>query len=419
MALTQIKKILHDNIGLDPSSVGDSSIERAINHRIKALGLACDSSYPSLLKKNSNEFAELVEEVVVPETWFFRNLVPFDMLAKCLPEYYENGVGLSEPLRILSVPCSTGEEPYSIAITLMENGLNGSGFEIDAIDISKRAITKARRAIYGKNSFRESGVDIREKYFKHNRSGSHLLPDVKKHVNFNQANFLEDAICLTPENYDIIFCRNLLIYFDQNTQKKAIEKLCYMLKPDGVLFVGHAEAAQVSNNLFKTIGTPKAFAFRKIARDNFFSQQEPKIKQACDHNIVMDQLARVSQKDIKLAKHKKIKPIKGVVNNAEPENNWQTVDDLIKAGELRDASILCESLLKKDPEVADGYYYLGLIINLEGSGKAADFLLKKAIYLNPNHHRALGLSALLAEQRGDDVCAATLRRRESRARKRK
>ncbi len=417
MVLTQIKKMLHDNIGLDPNSIGDSSIERAINHRIKALGLACASSYSSLLIKNSDELSELVEEVVVPETWFFRNLVPFDMLAKCLPGYYENGVGLSEPLRLLSVPCSTGEEPYSIAITLMENGLSGSGFEIDAIDISKRAITKARRAIYGKNSFRESGIDIREKYFKHSRSGSHLLPDVKKHVNFSRANFLEDAICLTPENYDIIFCRNLLIYFDQNTQKKAIEKLCYMLKPGGVLFVGHAEAAQVSNKLFKAMGVPKAFAFRKLDRASYVSKQ--KIQQADEPGVVMDQLARVSQKDIKLAKQRNIKSVKSVINDADPENKWQAVDDLIKAGELRDASILCESLLKKDPEIADGYYYLGLIINLEGSGKAADFLLKKAIYLDPNHHRALGLSALLAEQRGDDVCAASLRRRESRARKRK
>lgn len=421
IAFEKIKNLLHDSMGLDASTVGDSSIERAINHRMDVLGLSGASSYLPQLKKNSAELNELVEEVVVPETWFFRNFMSFEVLAKCLPEFVGAGAGSVEPLRILSVPCSTGEEPYSIAITLMENGPIGLDFKIDAVDISKRALTKARRAIYGKNSFRESGADIYEKYFKRSRSGSHLLPEVREHVNFIQANILKDSICPKPEYYDIIFCRNLLIYFERETQREVLEKLHFMLKPKGVLFIGHAEVTQIFNGLFEKIDTPKAFAFRKIAKTGYLSKPWLKsgIKQANKFDTVLGQLVKVSQRDAELAKRKNIRSARSAVKRREPANNWQTVDGLIESGKLHEASILCESLLKDDPEKADGYYYLGLINKLEGGIRAADFLLKKAIYLDPNHDKALGLSALLAEQRGDEKCAASLRRRESRANKRK
>ncbi len=420
MEFTQIKKLLHDSIGLDSSTVGDSSIERAINCRANILGLTCASSYLSYLKNTPDELDELVEEVVVPETWFFRNLVPFNILADFLSEHCNNYINLSKPLRILSVPCSTGEEPYSIAIALMEANFSNCDFKIDAVDISKRAITKARRAIYGKNSFRESGIDIREKYFKRSRSGARLLPEVRAHVNFIQANLLGDDSFPGLGDYDIIFCRNLLIYFDNKTQKKVFKKLHSMLKPDGALFVGHAEAAKVSNKLFKRIDAPKAFAFRKVSSVlDSIPEELSNTEQINNQDVIFDQLSKVAKKDLRLAKGRNAKSVRKVAEKAGPENDWGEIARLIKAGELYEASALCESLLAKDPEIADGYYYIGLIANLGGNSRSADLLLKKALYLDPHHFKALGLSALLAEQRGDVDQAIYLRRRESRVRKRK
>ncbi|MEE8379870.1 MAG: CheR family methyltransferase, partial [Gammaproteobacteria bacterium] len=171
MAFSKIKSLLKETIGLSSESIGDSSIERAINHRKDILKIDHADGYMSLLLEDESELEELVEEVVVPETWFFRNLVPFETLSSCVPELDKRKKLESSPLRVLSLPCSTGEEPYSIAITLMELGLKENEFLIDAQDISKRAIRKARRAIYGKHSFREESDVNLEKYFRNTRSG--------------------------------------------------------------------------------------------------------------------------------------------------------------------------------------------------------------------------------------------------------
>jgi chemotaxis protein methyltransferase WspC len=194
MAFVKIKKLLKETMGLSSESIGDSSIERAINHRKDILKIISANDYLSLLIENEDELNELVEEVVVPETWFFRNLVPFESLSACLPDYQNKKNSGEAPLKILSLPCSTGEEPYSIAMTLLEIGLKEDEFQIDAQDISKRALRKARRAIYGKHSFRESGrIDV-EKYFCKTRSGLQLLPIVRDRVNFIQSNIIKNII---------------------------------------------------------------------------------------------------------------------------------------------------------------------------------------------------------------------------------
>jgi len=200
--------------------------------------------------------------VVVPEPWFFRSKTPFDAVNKCLSEM----VAARESLKILSFPCATGEEPYSIAMWLMAAGFSEADFNIDGVDVSKRALTKARRGIYGQHSFREDEVNIKDKFFKKTRSGYQILPEVKKHVAFSKANIIIDSICPSGEYYDIIFCRNLLIYFDRDTQNIVLDKLRLILKDGGVLFVGHAETTQIKKEYFTKINMPKAFAYRKIQK---------------------------------------------------------------------------------------------------------------------------------------------------------
>ena len=186
MAFNEIKNLLQKNIGLHVDTVGVSSIERAIGHRMDHLGVGSESSYYSLIIEDPKEFAELVEEVVVPETWFFRNRSPFEALSKCASElgYVGGKTSSREPLKILSIPCATGEEPYSIAMALRTAGLAESDFHIDGIDVSKRALTKAKRAIYGQHSFREDNISIQDKYFKKTRSGFQVISGIKQHVSF-------------------------------------------------------------------------------------------------------------------------------------------------------------------------------------------------------------------------------------------
>jgi chemotaxis protein methyltransferase WspC len=326
------------------------------------------------------------------------------------------------PVRVLSLPCSTGEEPYSIAITLLENGLKENDFEIDAQDISKRALRKARRAIYGKHSFREPGKFNLEKYFRTTHSGKQLLPIIRDRVDFFRSNILKDMIIPEPEYYDIIFCRNLLIYFDRLTQKNVLDKLHFMLKPGGTLFVGHAETAEIDNKLFTKVNKPKTFSYTKKTL-GMNSNKTEKYDQKNQLISIYNNLVEVTKRDVELSK--KIsspgnKPIVSSkkINTVKENDSWKEIENMIEKGQLRDASILCEKRLKQAPDDAQVYYYLAIISNIEGGFGAAELLLKKAVYLDPNHHKALGLFCLLAEQRGDTKLARSLKRRESRARKR-
>ena len=315
MPFREIKRLLHESIGLHADTIGESSIDRAISHRMSASKCETASQYLSLVRKDKDELDELIEEVVVPETWFFRNTVPFDVLREYALNIYRNINGqnqqmgpVSDPdiikkIKVLSIPSSTGEEPYSLAMTLLEAGLKKEQFSIDAIDVSKRALRKARRAIYGKHSFREKGLNLRKRYFEKVQSGYRLIDGVQECVRFEHGNILLDSMGSPASCYDVIFCRNLLIYFDRETQRKILHKLSSLLRADGLLFVGHAESGQIDPLLFKRVNISKAFAFQKLTENGqlkslvtYDATPASKLKE------IFDQLVEVTKKDVELAR---------------------------------------------------------------------------------------------------------------------
>lgn len=137
-----IEKLIADKTGIDPKIIGSSKIERAIRNRWQTINLVNNVSYFKLLQNSPTELQALIEEIVVPETWFFRDYSPFEFLLKYI-QAQSVTAPRSTPWRLLSVPCSTGEEPYSIAMTLLEAGLSPEQFTIDAVDISENAIEQA------------------------------------------------------------------------------------------------------------------------------------------------------------------------------------------------------------------------------------------------------------------------------------
>ncbi len=449
--------MLQEVIGLYPSSIGDASIERAIHHRMQAVGVTAsgikgEREYLRRIQRDKEEFDELVEEVVVPETWFFRNVFPFEALLSYLSGPEKNGLTDTEAeLKILSLPCSTGEEPYSIAMVLMEEAASVGKFSIDACDVSQRAIRKARRAIYGQHSFREEYRGLRDKYFQRTRAGYVLDARVKQKVSFSRANIIADKFDHKRAMYDVVFCRNLLIYFDRPTQARVLRKLHRMLKPGGILCVGHAEAAQVTRDCFSPLDFSMAFAFRKIGEDagaatdrrpaagSLPSQNANTLKDLEDtfHHLVglveKDQAFghRLSRGKAltKTSAPREVEKKTTTTNKArrkrvrEPAppgagDALEQVSGYLQLGRLNDAAALCEDYLKNNPQSSDAYYYLGLIGHRKGSQGAAESLLKKALYLDPGHHRALAQLALLAEERGDAAQAEDYRRRQKRAMRR-
>jgi len=423
MPFESIKKLLLQKIGLNASSVGDSSIDRAIKHRLSIKKIDEVKQYYELLLVDMEELTELVEEVVVPETWFFRNKTPFDAFSKFIIGDILPNLQKDEKVRVLSIPCSSGEEPYSAAISLHKAGVPMEKVHIDAIDISKRALTKAKRAIYGKNSFRGTDEDLQREYFKKGGAGFKLIDEIRDVVNFKSGNILVASLSAAPEYYHAVFCRNLLIYFNRDTQNTVLQKIHRVLKERGALFVGHAETALVTRDIFVQLFSARSFGYIKVGHSeiNKYKRKESKPANIPDRwQVVFEQLAKIPVLEKKLLatesknryseQHKIPKTTEEQVF-LKPKVSLISVERLVTQSKYTEAIELCRRYLKEKVDSADGYYLLGLVLDRDGQGLEADQMLRRAIYLDPNHEKALKLAALLAENRGDIEAALSYKRR--------
>ena len=251
---------LKQRIGLDVASVGPAIIERAVRQRCSVLNMANNDQYWLYLNSTKDEQQALIESVIVPETWFFRYPESFATLGRLASERLAE-LNNRRTLRILSLPCSTGEEPYSIAMALFDAGCTAHQFSVDALDISPLSIQRAQQALYGKNSFRGQQLDFRERYFTLVDDGYQLSARVCEQINFEVGNVLAPALASSRVPYDFVFCRNLLIYFDLTTQQQALDALKRLTREDGVLFIGPAEGSLLSRLGMRSIGVPQSFAF--------------------------------------------------------------------------------------------------------------------------------------------------------------
>ena len=252
---------LSDYSGISTSIIGASTLLRAIRQRLKATGVSDIASYQELLLASADEQQNLVELVVVPETWFFRDRHPYAYLREHVAGLLQAGLP-SQPLRLLSAPCSTGEEPYSMAMTLLDMGLPSQAFSIDAVDICRRSIRKARLAVYGKHSFRGVSEEEQRRHFQATAKGQALHAAIRQPVHFRRANLMNCQAELATR-YDVIFCRNLLIYLEEDASQQLLESFAGLLKVGGLLIVGSAETGKVPSSLYSPIRTPFVFGFLK------------------------------------------------------------------------------------------------------------------------------------------------------------
>lgn len=272
----QIEALLTEKIGLKKGSISSRQIAKALEIRRLACDVPSLSDYLPLLTSSSQEWEQLLDLIVVCETWFFRHREAF----KFLGDYVKNEwlkKQSSSILKVLSLPCATGEEPYSIAMTLLEVGLKPEQFQIEAIDISPQALLKAKIAVYKEQSFREDYSLQKSRYFSPISQGYQLYPFVRATVQFKLGNLLE-LYLPTYKPYHIIFCRHLLIYLDLSARSRAIDVLERLLAPDGLLFVGSPEMSWFKPPRFQVINYPYAFVYQKGKKSLESKSSIPKTK---------------------------------------------------------------------------------------------------------------------------------------------
>lgn len=417
MSFKALEELLKESIGLNSESIGHTTVQRVIRLRMEYAGCADVNAYYQRVRTDHEELQALIDEVTVPETWFFRDREPFQYLSELISQQWPDVFQGRRMLRVLSVPCATGEEPYSIAMVMHDLGI-GNQVYIDAMDISTRALAHARRAVYRNNAFRGDEGARRTRYFHKTESGYQLHDHVRERVTFLHGNVLDPQNLRGERIYDVIFCRNLLIYFDRPVQMQAIDKLHRLLTDDGVLFVGHAETGRLLEGRFRSMKRPGTFAFKKCTGNA--AEVMPAVLGSAGVCTERNPVAKISSKS--QSRPMRVPPaLKLHENPAAPSVRNEAVPELEQAqlyadqGRLDEAARICLSYLAHHPIATQAYYLLGLIREAEGQDGAAEDLFRKAVYLEPHHYHALVHLAMRAELRGDTAQAAVLRMRAKRA----
>lgn len=397
-------------IGLEVDSVGISVVERAVRQRIANATATDADSYWQLLQHSAQERQALIEAVIVPETCFFRYPASFVALVELAGQRLHSLAG-SRPLRILSLPCATGEEPYSIVMALFDAGIAAAQFQVDALDVSPRLIERAQQARYGNNSFRGAQLSFRDRYFSAIEHGYALDESIRQRVHFQCGNLLDPALLAGQPPYDLLLCRNLLIYFDQATQATVMTGFKRLARQDGVIFVGPAEANLASRLGLQRLGIPQAFAFRYAdaaapVEPAPLPLQRKAIGQAPAVPVRgLDGRAKRPPKQPSRPTAAKLAP----PPEASATAQLQAIANLANQGNIAEAQQRCERLLADEGPCAEAFYWLGLLSDASGKPGLAQGFYRKALYLHPQHPQALRhLAALLAAQ-GDLAAARHLR----------
>jgi len=414
MSLPAIEHLLKEKMGLNSSTVGSGTISQAVEQRMRDCSVTNIHDYQNIVSQSATELNALIDTVVIPETWFFRDRNPFSAFSDWVRRKWLVG-NPTGPLRILSVPCSTGEEPYTLAMCLEDCGVAAGDARIDAIDISSINIEKAHTACYGNNSFRSADLQFRDHYFDPVGTSFQLKNNIRNRVHFEKLNVLDLSFTEGRAHYHVIFCRNLLIYFDRPTQHQAIDRLEQLLTRDGILFLGHSETGLLLERPFMALDFPRSFGFRRV--DKTTHETSATAPRSLPKPTAVQKLNKpTSASPLPFADSAGERGQQNQSTTGEADSDLlQQAFQFADQGHLDEAAKLCKTLLKQPTRQVDAHYLLGLIREAAGNPAEAEQMFRKAIYLDPDHYEALAHLSILREQQGDTDEAQRFLERATRA----
>jgi chemotaxis protein methyltransferase WspC len=411
----EVELLLAEFFGLDIHAICERTLTRVVSERIDT---AFSGDYPAFLRIlkaencNGEEFRKLVGALVVPETWFFRDSNTWEHL---FAEVRSEWVGRPERgiLKALSAPCSTGEEVYSIAITLARAGLPPSRFSIDGVDLSRDAIARARKGVYGDRCFRTPLVDTQAEFFSREEGNLRISPTLSSRVRLWEANLVQKHALADAGPYHLVFCRNLAIYLTPEARLRLIANVRDWLGPGGILFVGHSEVPLFQRAGFATVPFARSFALTASVPK---AAAKPVSRRSQSAPRIQKEHSRLSRKQNALMPANPEAQLTAATGKTT-ESLLGKARQLADSGELCAARELCDSLMNSNSLDARVYYLAGLLEQASDRTDLARDLFGKAVYLDPAHYESLVQLSLLSEQRGETGTAARYRKRADKARK--
>lgn len=410
-----VAEFLSRTIGLEPSSLGESGLVHAVDALMKIMGCDNERDFIEKIQNDTEAFDRLITATTVPETWFFREPQAFAAMEELAKSFH-----LKKPsatFRILSMACCSGEEPYSAAMTLIAAGIPKENFCIDAFDINALSIELAMRGIYHKKSFRTSTkayAGLTERYFTPGNEDGQLVldPEIITQVNFSQGNLTDPATLPSRKKYDVIFCRNVLIYLTPQARQSVLDCIRNMLFDGGTLFVGPSEI--ITSDYFRPLERPQSFGYTYTAMPPAKPQETPQKQQDAEKPSPRRTQVRSEEtrSQLRKAHHWNLPPRQDEL----PKDPIEKARALADMGKLGEAADICNDFIERnasDPSPS-AFYLMGVINEAQGNHDDAWGFFQKALYLQADHLESLQYLWLLARQKGDAATAGNMQRRMQR-----
>lgn len=395
-AYQEFVALLRECTGQEAELVGESTLVRAIREGMALSHCKDPQEFLTRLRANRITLQRFVNAVTIGESWFFRDEGPFTFLKNYLSQRTRL---LNVPIDMLSLPCASGEEAYSMAMSASEAGLTPSHCRIEGIDINTSSLRRAREAEYRGYAFRGLDPDRLSRYFEKVDDRHRVKSPIREFVVFHHGSVVNPGAQLLQRRYDVILFRNLLIYLSPEARRQVLALMRNLLKPDGVVIVGHAETGLMSAAGFTPEGTALSFAFRCASATG----QGGATALKSTYPVASNGARTPSQERPRVGSR-----------SAEHDDFGATlreVEQLANAGHIDEAHRRCSWLLataNDDPQVS---YLCAIVAEAAGDNASAEVLLRETLRTHPDHYRALVHLAASLATRGDHTEAAELRRR--------
>jgi chemotaxis protein methyltransferase WspC len=409
---TAVQRLL-SQIGANHTFLSEPQLDFALRKRMSLLDVSDHDIYAKRLEVDRGEAQQLLDELLVRESCFFRDLKPFALIAG-------RAASTSAPLRVLSAPSANGEEPYSVAITLLEAGLQAEDICVEALDISAAGIRDSQAGRYSESRMRHVSSQLRQRYFERHPEGTYSIKSlVKDCVNFVHGNALEIAEYYPGNHFHVVLCRNLMIYLTPESRRRLLQALRGVSTPGALLIVGHAEAGFLLAEGERSHGDPGNFAFlindpgqKRVAAAPSYGRRKHAAEPARKKSGGRRPDPSAGQAELAGPVTPKIHTIGLAESIAAPE--LELITALADSGRYEEARERLLAFLEREPDSGRAYSLLAFVLNATGDRQAAIACFEKAIYLDAADRQSIEHLLLLYSAAGNRQGMATMQRKLTR-----
>ncbi|PKQ20959.1 MAG: hypothetical protein CVT66_02740 [Actinobacteria bacterium HGW-Actinobacteria-6] len=441
---SRFRDFIHSTSGIFLEDGKLDSLRISLVTRATRLGYPAFDDYYRLLVQDEREFNELMNLVTINETSFFRFPQQFDALkSQVLPEIMSGKTQSNRAIRIWSAGCSTGEEPYSLGMACADAGIQGLGWkpQILGTDVSTKALALAKKATYGKRAMLNVSKDVLARHFEPAADQYAVAPHIRGIVDFGYHNLIKEPYPLSlMGNWDIIFCRNVTIYFKMESTKRVVSNFYNSLNEGGYLFIGHSETLSSITDLFEVVEVGGVYLYRKPRAKRMFAiTPKPRFSAGTPVSPARETSSPVRPARKPAARHaaEQDSPVAAVAGNPDlvtqarlcleqghPDQVIEIVARILlsdpnnaeahllsayvyaDSGDYPQALEACHRALAINPLLPVARYILGIIHQRQGDPVRAISELKKTIYIEADFALAhLNLANIYKAQRKWDTAA--------------